>query len=72
MISSPRKTSRSSSIERENQLENWLNEKFPRGFSDLEHSLERFDIKQTGIVSFNFAEKRIFLSRTGVSTTISS
>jgi hypothetical protein len=34
----------------ENQIRSWLNHKFPQGFSELEHALERLDTKQMGIV----------------------
>lgn len=36
----------------ENQIQNWLNHKFPHGFSDLERALERLDTKQFGTVKF--------------------
>ncbi|UJR11717.1 hypothetical protein I4U23_015898 [Adineta vaga] len=32
----------------ESQVQQWLNLKFPHGFSELEHALERLDTKQTG------------------------
>ena len=34
----------------ENQIQKWLNHKFPKGFSKLEKSLERLDTKQMGTV----------------------
>lgn len=34
----------------ENQIQNWLNHKFPNGFNELEKALERLDAKQTGTV----------------------
>jgi hypothetical protein len=34
----------------ENQIQTWLNHKFPQGFSELERSLERLDTKQIGTV----------------------
>ena len=34
----------------ENQIQKWLNHKFPHGFSDLERALERLDAKQMGTV----------------------
>ena len=34
----------------ENQIQKWLNHKFPQGFADLEKSLERLDTKQMGTV----------------------
>ncbi|CAF1342560.1 unnamed protein product [Rotaria magnacalcarata] len=35
----------------ENQIELWLHHKFPRGYSDLERSCQRSDMKQTGTLS---------------------
>ena len=35
----------------ENQIQKWLNHKFPQGFAGLEKSLERLDTKQMGTVS---------------------
>ncbi|CAF0859260.1 unnamed protein product [Adineta ricciae] len=32
----------------ENQVQQWLNRKFPHGYAELEHALERLDAKQTG------------------------
>jgi len=34
----------------EEQIRNWLNYKFPQGFSQLEQSLENVDEDQTGFV----------------------
>ncbi len=42
----------------ENQIQKWLNHKFPNGFSELEKALERLDFKQTGTVNYlNFLIK---------------
>jgi hypothetical protein len=46
----------------ENQIQTWLNHKFPQGFSELEDALERLDTKQMGIVNqiFSLNEKSSF------------
>jgi hypothetical protein len=36
----------------EDQIQKWLHHKFPHGFSDLEHALQRLDPKQTGSVNY--------------------
>ncbi|CAF1077134.1 unnamed protein product [Rotaria sordida] len=35
----------------DNQIDTWLNHKFPQGFSDLERALQRLDTKQIGTLS---------------------
>jgi hypothetical protein len=47
----------------EDQIQTWLNHKFPQGFSELERSLERLDSKQTGMVChfYFYFKKKICL-----------
>lgn len=52
----------------EEQIRNWLNYKFPQGFSQLEQSLENVDEDQTGFVrwfndTFQYKTKTIFFKK---------